>query len=201
MFRIRKAFLPVRHRPRAVRGAATARWSLRILRRKARLLVMGGSLGAQKLNELLRAALPKLWRNIRHHPPLRTRQKGLRLPCCGYTQYEYIDQELPDLFALADVVLSRAGRERRVRAARAQQAFRAGSAEQGLDPRRPAAQRGISKERLRAGARPEHRYAESSASPSTKSIATANGTPPPCETTRARTHARHSRYHPQRGLP
>ena len=27
----------------------------------------------------------------------------------GYVQYEYIEQELPDLFALADMVVSRAG--------------------------------------------------------------------------------------------
>ena len=27
----------------------------------------------------------------------------------GYVQYEYIKEELPDLFALSDVVISRAG--------------------------------------------------------------------------------------------
>ncbi len=73
------------------------------------LLVMGGSLGAQRLNELLRAALPTL---IKKYDVIHLCGRGKldRLCSCnGYVQYEYIDQELPDLFALADVVLSRAG--------------------------------------------------------------------------------------------
>ncbi len=73
------------------------------------LLVMGGSLGAQKLNELVRAALPQLsWRfDIVH---LCGRGKNdCGCSACGYMQYEYIGKELPDLFALCDIALSRAG--------------------------------------------------------------------------------------------
>ncbi|MDD4311036.1 MAG: undecaprenyldiphospho-muramoylpentapeptide beta-N-acetylglucosaminyltransferase [Eubacteriales bacterium] len=73
------------------------------------LLVMGGSLGAQKLNELLRAALPRL---SERYDVVHLCGKGKNdCDCvsCGYQQYEYIDKELPDLFALSDVVLSRAG--------------------------------------------------------------------------------------------
>ena len=73
------------------------------------LLVMGGSLGAQKLNELLRAALPKLCETYDIIHLCGRGKKDCDCLACGYTQYEYIDQELPDLFALADVVLSRAG--------------------------------------------------------------------------------------------
>lgn len=73
------------------------------------LLVMGGSLGAQKLNELLRAALPQLCGT---YDVVHLCGRG-KMDCdcvtCGYIQYEYIDRELADLFALADVVLSRAG--------------------------------------------------------------------------------------------
>ena len=73
------------------------------------LLVMGGSLGAQKLNELVRAALPQL---CERYDVIHLCGKGKNdCDCiaCGYQQYEYIDKELPDLFALSDVVLSRAG--------------------------------------------------------------------------------------------
>ena len=73
------------------------------------LLVMGGSLGAQKLNELLRAALPQLCKAYDIIHLCGRGKKDCDCLACGYTQYEYIDQELPDLFALADVVLSRAG--------------------------------------------------------------------------------------------
>ena len=73
------------------------------------LLVMGGSLGAQKLNELVRAALPQL---CVRYDIIHLCGKGKNdcdCVACGYHQYEYIDKELPDLFALSDVVLSRAG--------------------------------------------------------------------------------------------
>ena len=73
------------------------------------LLVMGGSLGAQKLNELLRAALPKLNETYDVIHLCGRGKEDCNCVACGYTQYEYIDRELPDLFALADVVLSRAG--------------------------------------------------------------------------------------------
>ena len=73
------------------------------------LLCMGGSLGAQRLNELLRDALPDLlpYFDIIHlcgHGKM-----DPNLSAEGYVQYEFIEQELPDLFALSDVVLSRAG--------------------------------------------------------------------------------------------
>lgn len=73
------------------------------------LLVMGGSLGAQKLNELLRAALPVLNGTFDVIHLCGRGKEDCNCVACGYTQYEYIDRELPDLFALADVVLSRAG--------------------------------------------------------------------------------------------
>ncbi len=73
------------------------------------LLAMGGSLGAQRLNELLRGALPELTNryDVVHLCGHGKLDESLRRD--GYVQYEYIDAELPDLLALADVVLSRAG--------------------------------------------------------------------------------------------
>jgi len=73
------------------------------------LLVMGGSLGAQKLNELLRTALPVLSETFDVIHLCGRGKNDCDCVACGYMQYEYIDRELPDLFALADVVLSRAG--------------------------------------------------------------------------------------------
>lgn len=73
------------------------------------LLVMGGSLGAQKLNELVRAALPILSEKYEVIHLCGRGKNDCDCVSCGYNQYEYITEELPDLFALSDVVLSRAG--------------------------------------------------------------------------------------------
>ena len=73
------------------------------------LLVMGGSQGAQPLNDALRAALSELTRSydIIHLCGKGKVDSALNDP--AYRQYEYISEELPDLFAAADIVLSRAG--------------------------------------------------------------------------------------------
>ena len=73
------------------------------------LLVMGGSLGAQKLNELVRAALPLLCDRFEVIHLCGRGKDDCGCTACGYNQYEYINEELPDLFALSDIVLSRAG--------------------------------------------------------------------------------------------
>ncbi|MEG1524489.1 MAG: undecaprenyldiphospho-muramoylpentapeptide beta-N-acetylglucosaminyltransferase [Clostridia bacterium] len=73
------------------------------------LLVMGGSQGAQRPNELLREALPAL---LPQFDIIHLCGRGKIDDACaraGYLQYEYITEELPDLFALADIVFSRAG--------------------------------------------------------------------------------------------
>ncbi|MDD6045783.1 MAG: undecaprenyldiphospho-muramoylpentapeptide beta-N-acetylglucosaminyltransferase [Clostridia bacterium] len=73
------------------------------------LLMMGGSQGALAVNEALRAALPKLSRtfDIIHLCGKGKLDKSIDDP--AYRQYEYISDELPDLLAAADVILSRAG--------------------------------------------------------------------------------------------
>ena len=74
------------------------------------IMVIGGSLGATPVNDAVRAALPELlprW-DVVHlcgKGKLDESLKGKE----GYRQYEYISEELPDLFAMADVVISRAG--------------------------------------------------------------------------------------------
>ncbi len=74
------------------------------------LLMIGGSLGALKLNIALRAALPELTKrfDVIHLTGKGKLDESLQgVP--GYVQYEFISDELPDLFAAADVVFSRAG--------------------------------------------------------------------------------------------
>ncbi len=72
--------------------------------------MMGGSLGAQAVNKALRDALPMLTGtfDVAH-----ICGKGNLDPTLdktpGYTQVEFLDQELPDVLAAADLVLSRAG--------------------------------------------------------------------------------------------
>lgn len=77
--------------------------------KKPVLLCMGGSLGAQRLNELLREALPDLLRTFDIIHLCGHGKTDPDLHQQGYVQYEFIEKELPDLFALSDIVLSRAG--------------------------------------------------------------------------------------------
>ncbi len=74
------------------------------------LLMMGGSLGAVKLNQCLRAELPKLLEkfDIIHLCGKGNLEKDL-LKQKGYKQFEYVSAGLSDLFAAADLIVSRAG--------------------------------------------------------------------------------------------
>ena len=74
------------------------------------LMVMGGSLGAAAVNQAVREALPELLKDwqVVHLCGKGKLDESLR-NLKGYVQYEYIQKELPDLFALCDIVISRAG--------------------------------------------------------------------------------------------
>lgn len=74
------------------------------------ILIIGGSLGAASVNENIRKILPELLKEfqvIHLCGKGKTSEELNGLP--GYVQFEYIKEELPDLFALADLVISRAG--------------------------------------------------------------------------------------------
>ena len=76
---------------------------------KPLLMVIGGSLGAVAVNEAVWKALPGLLTeyNVVH---LVGKGKGDEsVQAEGYRQFEYISRELPDLFAAADIIVSRAG--------------------------------------------------------------------------------------------
>ncbi len=76
--------------------------------RKPTLLVMGGSLGAKAINDAVAEALPQLLKrfNVVH---LCGKGKADERAFPGYKQFEYLEEDLPDVFALADIVVSRAG--------------------------------------------------------------------------------------------
>ncbi|MCD7868075.1 MAG: undecaprenyldiphospho-muramoylpentapeptide beta-N-acetylglucosaminyltransferase [Clostridiales bacterium] len=74
------------------------------------LMVIGGSLGAASVNENIRRILPELLKEFQViHLCGKGKMDTSLNGTPGYVQYEYIQDELPDLFALADVVVSRAG--------------------------------------------------------------------------------------------
>ena len=74
------------------------------------ILVVGGSLGAVAVNNAIRAILPELLKDFQ---VIHLCGRGKLDPSLngteGYTQFEYIKEELRDLFALTDIVISRAG--------------------------------------------------------------------------------------------
>ncbi|MCD7819609.1 MAG: undecaprenyldiphospho-muramoylpentapeptide beta-N-acetylglucosaminyltransferase [Lachnospiraceae bacterium] len=74
------------------------------------LLIIGGSLGSVAVNQAIRGILPELLKTFQvvHLCGRGNLDESLN-ETSGYVQYEYIKEELPDLFALADVVVSRAG--------------------------------------------------------------------------------------------
>ncbi|MCR5094734.1 MAG: undecaprenyldiphospho-muramoylpentapeptide beta-N-acetylglucosaminyltransferase [Lachnospiraceae bacterium] len=74
------------------------------------LMVIGGSSGAQAINEVVREALPELLPRFNVvHICGKEKMDNLMLTMDGYKQFEYVKSELKDLFAMADVVVSRAG--------------------------------------------------------------------------------------------
>ena len=74
------------------------------------IMVTGGSLGAVAVNTAVRNALPEL---LTRYDVVHLCGKGKLdehlIGTPGYIQYEYIKEELPDIFAMADMVISRAG--------------------------------------------------------------------------------------------
>lgn len=74
------------------------------------LLIIGGSLGSVFINNAVRGAIDEL---LERFEIIHLCGKGNLDHSLdgkkGYVQYEYISKELPDLFAAADLVISRAG--------------------------------------------------------------------------------------------
>ena len=74
------------------------------------IMVIGGSQGAANVNKAVREALPQLLETFQVvHLCGKGKLDNLFLNTPGYKQFEYIKAELKDLFAMADLVISRAG--------------------------------------------------------------------------------------------
>ena len=74
------------------------------------ILIIGGSSGARSINTAIRGLLPEL---IKNYNIIHLCGKGNLSPdldtVSGYAQFEYANRELADMFALASLVISRAG--------------------------------------------------------------------------------------------
>lgn len=74
------------------------------------IMVMGGSQGAAAVNQAIRDALPKLLEKYQVvHLCGKDKMDNLLLTVPGYKQFEYIKEEMKDLLAMADLVISRSG--------------------------------------------------------------------------------------------
>jgi UDP-N-acetylglucosamine--N-acetylmuramyl-(pentapeptide) pyrophosphoryl-undecaprenol N-acetylglucosamine transferase len=73
------------------------------------ILVMGGSQGAMQINNLVDASLSEL---LKKFQIIHIRGRGnldISLHKKGYIQYEYVDENLKDFYALSELVVSRGG--------------------------------------------------------------------------------------------
>ncbi|WP_027963805.1 undecaprenyldiphospho-muramoylpentapeptide beta-N-acetylglucosaminyltransferase [Halalkalibacillus halophilus] len=73
------------------------------------ILVMGGSAGAKSINEGVRGALPELLQTYQVIHLCGKEKVDPTIEQPGYVQYEYVTDELKDLLAMSDVIVSRAG--------------------------------------------------------------------------------------------
>ncbi|WP_424769391.1 undecaprenyldiphospho-muramoylpentapeptide beta-N-acetylglucosaminyltransferase [Paenibacillus sp. sgz302251] len=78
-------------------------------RSKPVILVMGGSLGSRKINQTVRNALTRLTKQFQIVHLCGKNQVDPAITTPGYKQFEYVNEQLPDVLAMADLVVSRAG--------------------------------------------------------------------------------------------
>ncbi len=74
------------------------------------IMVTGGSLGSEAVNKVVRNALPSLlekYQVVHLCGKDKTDESLQNTP--GYAQFEYIKDEMKDIFAMSDIIISRAG--------------------------------------------------------------------------------------------
>lgn len=76
---------------------------------KKTILIYGGGLGARSINEAIRAQLPDLLASYNLIHLCGKGKADKRVQQAGYCQLEYVHDEMGDLLACADMVISRAG--------------------------------------------------------------------------------------------
>lgn len=74
------------------------------------ILIMGGSLGSEVINKTIRGSLKTILKNFQvchicGKGNIDKKYEGIK----GYKQFDYVREELPHLFAMADLFISRAG--------------------------------------------------------------------------------------------
>lgn len=97
-------------REELLRGNATRGLSLcNFTKTKPVLLIMGGSLGSHKINQVIRSNLDTLLSTFQIVHICGKDHVDHNISMHGYKQFAYVNEELPDLLAMTDVVVSRAG--------------------------------------------------------------------------------------------
>lgn len=81
----------------------------RFTKGKPVLLVMGGSSGSEKMNTIVRNCLDEILQSFQVVHICGTGYLDSTIEQEGYVQYEYVTDELKDIFAISDYVVSRAG--------------------------------------------------------------------------------------------
>jgi UDP-N-acetylglucosamine--N-acetylmuramyl-(pentapeptide) pyrophosphoryl-undecaprenol N-acetylglucosamine transferase len=80
-----------------------------LTKNKPVLLIMGGSAGSQHLNNIIRENLQELLMSFQIIHICGKDNIDESTSAAGYVQFEYINEELKDIFAATDFVVSRAG--------------------------------------------------------------------------------------------
>jgi len=73
------------------------------------ILVMGGSQGARQINKLVRAGLGELLKKFQIVHLCGKGNIDIGLHKTGYVQYEFLDEQLADVYAMCKMVVSRGG--------------------------------------------------------------------------------------------
>lgn len=73
------------------------------------ILVFGGSLGAEPINEAIRKLLPNILEKFQIAHVCGKNKIDPNINLSGYKQFEYLQDEFPHVIAAADIVISRAG--------------------------------------------------------------------------------------------
>lgn len=81
----------------------------KLTREKPIILVMGGSIGSQKINEVVRETLDELLTSFQIIHICGKGNVDESITRKGYAQFEYVNEELKDILAITDFVISRAG--------------------------------------------------------------------------------------------
>lgn len=73
------------------------------------ILVMGGSQGAQQINTLVRGGLNELLKKFQIVHICGRGNLDISLHKKGYVQYEFLDEQMKDVYAISELVISRGG--------------------------------------------------------------------------------------------